>query len=96
MLFNLLMRGNIKERGKISKARTYTLKKHNISRVEWQRQPVESTLRSAKARAAFDWLKKNNQTYSEWFRDVHGWGLLLFDSRNAVSSFTSEEFIWLR
>ena len=71
----LLMGGNIKERGKISKARTYTLKEYNISRVEWQRRPVESNLSAAKARAAFDWLKSNNETYKEWFRDVHGWGL---------------------
>ena len=63
------MRGNLKERGKVSKARTYTLKKFNISRVEWQRRPVETQLSSAKAKAAFEWLKTKNQTYVD---ESHG------------------------
>ena len=66
------MRGNLKERGKLTKARTYTLKKFNISRVEWQRRPVETQLASTKAKAAFDWLKNNNQTYHDWFMGFHG------------------------
>ena len=58
---------NLKERGKKSFAKTYTLKKWNISRVEWQQAPVESQLRSDKSLAAFRWLKETNATYRQWF-----------------------------
>ena len=68
----------LQERGKLSKARTYTLKKFNISRVEWQRRPVESQLSSDKAKAAFEWLKETHETYRQWLSRLSWMGRFLW------------------
>ena len=69
---------DLKERGKLSKARTYTLKKFNISRVEWQRRPVESQLSADKAKAAFEWLKGTHETYQIWLSRLSWMGRFLW------------------
>ena len=54
------------ERGKLTSARTCTLKKWGISRAEWRRTPIEPDPRNVKLVAAFAWLKANNRTYADW------------------------------
>ena len=56
------------ERGKLSVARTYTLKKWGISRAEWRRSPIAPDASNFKLVAAFDWLRKNNRTYDDWVK----------------------------
>ena len=56
------------ERGKLTSASTYTLKKWGISRAEWRRSPIAPDARNLKLVAAFEWLKDNNRTYATWVK----------------------------
>ena len=54
------------ERGKLTSAKTYTLKKWGISRAEWARSSIVPDGSNHKLLKAYSWLIENNETYRKW------------------------------